>query len=358
MDEIINLRKEIDKIDNEILALLTKRAEMVIRVGELKRKANWDWYAPEREREIYERLEKLNPGVFPNEAIRNIFKEILSASLALEKPVRVTYLGPKATFTHQACTEYFGFSAQYIPTESIKQVFRLVEVKEADFGVVPIENSTEGVVTHTLDLFIESSLKICGEIRLEIAQNLLSKTGELDKIRRICSHPQALAQCRDWLERNVPAIPLIEVESTAKAAEIASEDPSCGAIASKLAAELYNLRIIRGNIQDNPNNLTRFLVIGNKIREKTGSDKTSIIFSVKDRVGILFEILGIFAKSNINLTKIESRPSRHKAWDYYFFLDFEGHLEDENIKHALQELEKETIFLKILGSYPKAATKT
>jgi len=355
IDEIVKLRKEIDKIDNEILTLLNKRAEVVIQIGELKKRANWDWYVPEREREIYERLERLNPGAFSNEAIRSIFKEILSASLALEKPLRVTYLGPKATFTHQACIEYFGFSAHYIPADSIKQVFRLVEVKEADFGVVPIENSTEGVVTHTLDLFVDSPLRICGEIRLEISQNLLSKAGEMDKIRRICSHPQALAQCRDWLGQNLPSIPLVETESTARAAEMASEDPSCGAIASKLAAELYGLKVVRGNIQDNPNNLTRFLIIGNKVREKAASpNKTSIVFSVKDRVGVLYEILRIFAENNINLTKIESRPSKQKAWDYYFFLDFEGHMEDEKVRQALQRLEKETVFLKILGSYPRA----
>lgn len=354
MDEIIKLRKEVDEIDDKILALLNKRAEVIIQIGELKKKAKWDLYAPEREREIYDRLEKLNSGVFSNKAIRSIFKEILSASLALEKPLRVAYLGPKATFTHQACVEHFGFSAQYLPVDSIKQVFRLVEVKEADFGVVPIENSTEGAVTHTLDLFVDSHLKICGEIRLEISQNLLSKTGEIDKIHRVYSHPQALAQCRDWLERYLPSVPLLEVESTARAAEIASEDLSCGAIASKLAADLYNLKVVQANIQDNPNNLTRFLIIGNKVREKTAFDKTSIVFSVKDRVGVLYEILRIFAKNNINLTKIESRPSKQKAWDYYFFLDFEGHVDDDSVKQALQQLEKETIFLKILGSYPKA----
>jgi chorismate mutase/prephenate dehydratase len=358
MKEIVKLRKEIDEIDSEILALLSKRAEIVLQVGEFKRKAKWDLYAPEREREIYERLERLNPGIFPNQAIRSIFKEILSASLALEKPLRVAYLGPKTTFTHQACVEHFGFSAQYIPVESIKQVFRSVEAKEVDFGVVPIENSTEGAVTHTLDLFVDSHLKICGEIRLEISQNLLSKTGEIGEIRRIYSHPQALAQCRDWLERHTPSMPLLETESTAKAAEIASEDPSCGAIASKLAAELYNMKIVRANIQDNLNNLTRFLIIGNKARERTTADKTSIVFSVKDRVGVLYEILGIFAKNHINLKKIESRPSKQKAWDYYFFLDFEGHMEDERVKQALQQLEKETVFLKILGSYPKAVDKT
>jgi chorismate mutase/prephenate dehydratase len=354
MDEIVSLRKEIDKIDNEILDLLNRRANVVLQIGELKKKAEGDWYTLEQEREIYERLERLNPGSFPNEAIRSIFKEILSASLALEKPVRVAYLGPKATFTHQVCVERFGFSAQYIPADSIKQVFRLVEVKEADFGVVPIENSTEGVVTHTLDLFIDSSLKICGEIRLEISQNLLAKTEEIGKVRKVYSHPQALAQCRDWLERNMPSIPLITIESTARAAEIASGDPSCAAVASKLAAELYDLKIVRGNIQDNPNNLTRFLIIGHKTLKKTSVDKTSLVFSVKDRVGVLHEILGIFAKQSINLTKIESRPSKQKAWDYYFFLDFEGHLEEESVKYALQQLEKETVFLKILGSYPRA----
>lgn len=352
MDEIQGRRKEIDDIDSEILRLLNRRAEIVIEIGKVKKNEKVEFHSPEREREILERLEKNNPGPFPNEALRAVYREILSASLSLEQPLRVAYFGPKATFTHLAAMQQFGFSAQYIPVESIKEVFDAVEREHVDYGVVPVENSTEGVVSYTLDMFIDSDLKIAAEIMTEISHNLLSLTGKIEDIKKIYSHPQATAQCRGWLESNLPKIPIIEATSTARAAEIAAQDPSAGAIASELAAMLYGLQIVQKRIEDVINNYTRFLVIAKRHLSRTGNDKTSIMFSIKDRVGALHSMLEPFARNEINLTKIESRPSRKKAWDYLFFVDFEGHIEDEKIKMTLEEVKNECLFLKVLGSYP------
>lgn len=352
MDEIQGHRKEIDDIDSEILKLLNRRAEIVIEIGKVKKNENVEFHSPERERAILDRLEKGNPGPFPNEALRAVYREILSASLSLEQPLRVAYFGPKATFTHLAAMQQFGFSAQYIPVGTIKEVFDSVEKERANYGVVPVENSTEGVVSYTLDMFIDSDLKIAAEIMTEISHNLLSLTGKIQDIKKIYSHPQATAQCRGWLESSLPGIPIIEASSTARAAEIASQDPSSGAISSELAAMLYGLQIVQKRIEDIVNNYTRFLVIAKKHPSKTGRDKTSIMFSIKDRVGALHSMLEPFAKHEINLTKIESRPSRRKAWEYIFFVDLEGHIEDEKIKRTLDKVKNECLFLKVLGSYP------
>ena len=282
-----------------------------------------------------------------------VFREIISASLALEGPLKVAYLGPKATFTHLACIQQFGFSAAYIPVNSIKEVFSEVERGRVNYGVVPIENSTEGVVNHTLDTFIDSPLKISAEIIQEVSHHLLSKSGRLSDIKHIYSHPHAIAQCKRWLEENLPKTPITEVYSTAKAAEICLEDPGAAAIASELAGKLYGLEIVKKRIEDNINNSTRFLVISGKSSERTGRDKTSVMFSVKDRVGALYDILKPFAKNNINLTKIESRPSGKKVWEYIFFVDLEGHADDKSVKMGLDELKDHTVFLKVLGSYAK-----
>lgn len=352
MDEIQGRRKDIDEIDSEILKLLNRRAEIVIDIGKVKKNENVEFHSPEREREILDRLENGNPGPFPNEALRAVYREILSASLSLEQPLRVAYLGPKATFTHLAAMQRFGFSAQYIPVGSIKEVFDAVEKERANYGVVPVENSTEGVVSYTLDMFIDSEIKIAAEIMTEISHNLLSLTGKMEDIKKIYSHPQATAQCRGWLESNLTGIPIIEAASTARAAEIASQDPSSGAIAGELAAMLYGLQIVQKRIEDVVNNYTRFLVIAKRHPSMTGRDKTSIMFSIKDRVGALHSMLEPFARNEINLTKIESRPSRRKAWEYIFFVDIEGHIEDEKIKKTLDEVKNECLFLKVLGSYP------
>jgi len=352
MEEINKLRKEIDRIDLQILHLLNERAKIALKIGEIKRKNRLSIHVPQREREIYERLERENKGPFPTEALRVVFREIISASLSLEQPLRVAYLGPKATFTHLACLKQFGFFANYIPVNSIREVFVEVEKGRAEYGVVPIENSTEGVVNHTLDMFIQSDLKIVSEIVQEVSHHLLSLTGKMSDVKCVYSHPHAIAQCSKWIEKNLVHIPIVEVSSTAKAAEICVEDPTAAAIASELAAELYGLKIIQSHIEDFTNNFTRFLVISRNYAPKTGKDKTSIMFSIKDKVGALYSVLKIFKDHNINLTKIESRPSRQKAWDYIFFVDLEGHVEDEKVKKALEELENHCAFMKVLGSYP------
>lgn len=352
MEEIGKLRKEIDKIDLQILRLLNERARIALRIGEIKRKNRLSIHAPQREREIYERLERENRGPFPNEALKVIFREIISASLSLEQPLRVAYLGPKATFTHLACMKQFGFFANYIPVNSIREVFMEVEKGRAEYGVVPIENSTEGVVNHTLDMFVQSDLKIISEVMQEVSHHLLSLTGKMSDVKCVYSHPHAIAQCSKWIEKNLVHIPIVEVSSTARAAEMCVDDPAAAAIASELAAELYGLKVIQSHIEDFTNNFTRFLVISRNYAPRTGKDKTSIMFSIKDKVGALYSVLKIFKDYDINLTKIESRPSRQKAWDYIFFVDLEGHVEDEDVKKALEELENHCVFMKVLGSYP------
>jgi len=352
--DIQRFRKEIDRLDDEILRLLNERSKFVIEIGKLKKQSDSDahLHTPGREAEIVNRLTAKNQGPFPNDAIRPVYREIMSASLSLEGPQKVAYLGPAATFTHLACIKKFGASAQYIPVNSIKDVFDEVERGRANFGVVPIENSTEGVVNYTLDMFIDSGLLIYGEVLLEVSHYLLSKTGRLEDITKIYSHPQPIAQCRHWLEANVPHVPVSEVTSTARAAEICATDPTAAAIASELAAQLYGLKIIKARIEDNVNNFTRFLVLSKKPPERTGKDKTSVMISVKDKVGALYDLLRPFASHGLNMTKIESRPSRRKAWEYIFFVDVEGHVDEEPVKKALEEIKSRCLFMKILGSYP------
>lgn len=347
-------RKKIDAIDMEILKLLNKRAEVVIKVGKLKSKEKKEFYQPEREREIYRRLEKVSKGPFPARALKNVFREIISASLSIERPLKVAFLGPVATFTHQACIQHFGLSGEFIPKKDIADVFEDVEKGRADFGVVPIENTAEGVVTHTLDMFVSSRLKVCAEVMFEVSLALLNKTGRLSDIIKVCSHPHALAECKGWIKDNLPNVLLVDVSSTAKAAQLAGEDPQTAAIASEAAANLYNLRVLEKNIQDTANNYTRFLVIGKTASKKTGSDKTSLLFAVKDAPGALFRMLSPFAERGINLTKIESRPLRTKAWEYVFFVDMDGHISDKNLKEAVASLDNSAMFLKVLGSYPKS----
>ncbi len=352
--DIQHFRKEIDRIDDEILRLLNERSKSVIEIGKLKKESdsNANLHTPGREAEIVNRLMAQNQGPFPNEAIRPVYREIMSASLSLEGPQKVAYLGPAATFTHLACIKKFGASAQYIPVNSIKDVFDEVERGHANFGVVPIENSTEGVVNYTLDMFVDSTLLIYGEVLLEVSHYLLSKTGSLDDIKKIYSHPQPIAQCRHWLETNLPQVPISEVTSTARAAELCATDSTAAAIASELAAQLYGLKIIKARIEDNVHNFTRFLVLSKKAPERTGKDKTSVMISVKDKVGALYDLLRPFASHGLNMTKIESRPSRRKAWEYIFFVDVEGHLDEEPVKKALEEIKSRCLFMKILGSYP------
>ena len=352
--DLKSLREKIDKIDNEILTLLNQRTRAVREIAKLKAKAKQEFYAPHREKKIVERLLKKNKGPLPSEALRGIFQEILNASRSIQKKLRVVYLGPEATFTHLAAVKNFGKYAIFTSAKSIADVFSEVEKGRSDYGVVPIENSTEGVINHTLDMFVSSELKICSELLLEISHNLLSKASGLREIKRIYSHPQAIAQSRNWIEDNLPNAELVETSSTAKAAEMAEKDHEGGAIASRLAASLYDLKIIAERIEDNVQNFTRFLVIGKSFPAKSGQDKTSILFSVKDKVGALHDMLTPFRENNINLTKIESRPTKLRAWEYIFFVDFAGHVEDENVKLVLRQLERECLLLKILGSYPRS----
>ncbi len=350
-------RQSIDRIDDEILKLLNERSKNVVEIGKLKKQSDTEanLHTPGREAEIVDRLMRQNQGPFPNDAIRTVYREIMSASLSLEGPQTVAYLGPRATFTHLACIQKFGESAQYVPVTSIKDVFNEVERGRANFGVVPIENSTEGVVNHTLDMFVDSSLLIYGEVLQEVSHHLLSKADRSEDIKKIYSHPHAIAQCRNWLETNLPHVPVSEVPSTARAAELCVDDLSGAAIASELAGQLYGLKVLKARIEDNINNFTRFLVLSQKPSERTGKDKTSVMLSVKDKVGALYELLRPFASHGINMTKIESRPSRRKAWEYIFFVDIEGHLEEDRVKKALEEVKGRCLFLKILGSYPSHA---
>ena len=352
--QISDLRRMIDEIDSQILGLLNRRAEVVIDVGRLKAEQNLDFHVPQREEEIYARLAVENTGPFPPHAVRPVFREVISACLSLEHPLRVAYLGPRATFSHLAAMERFGLSAQFLAMRSIGEVFAEVEKGNADYGVVPVENSTEGVVSHTLDLFVDCSLLICGEVVVEAALHLLSKASSLAEVRQIYSHPHAIAAARKWLESNSQHIPVVETSSTAAAAEIAASEPGAAAIASDLAANLYGLAVLQRRIEDLPNNMTRFLVIGQKAAPPGAADKTSILFSIKDRVGALHRMLLPFAEHQINLTKIESRPAKKRVWEYVFYVDLEGHASDPRVRGALEALREECIFLKVLGSYPKA----
>lgn len=348
------LRDRIDQIDDQILDLLNRRAEIVVSVGKAKEGKDSTYYVPSREKAIYQRLTEINPGPFPNDAVCKVFREIISASLNMELPMQVAFLGPLSTFTHMAAMQQFGLSAQLVPLKSIPAVFEEVARERAHYGVVPVENSTEGVVNHTLDMFIGSDMQVIAEIMLEISHNLLSKSGRLEQITKVVSHPQALAQCRHWFEENMADTPLVDVASTAAAAQMAAEDESAAAIASQAAEIQYGLKVVKAKIEDNPNNFTRFLVIGKKTPEKSGHDKTSIMFSVKDEPGILYRMLEPFSKRNINLSKIESRPMKQKAWEYIFFLDLIGHIADTAISDAIEELRGHCHFLKVLGSYPIA----
>lgn len=354
VEEILfELRQQIDAIDDQILALLNQRARIAREIGHAKTGQGLDYYNPGREQAVFERLTAQNNGPFPSEAVRRVFREIISASLSLEQPMKVAFLGPPATFTHQAAQRQFGLSAQLLAQKSIPAVFEEVRRGRADYGVVPVENSTEGIVSHTLDMFVESDLVINAEILLEISQDLLSLSGSMEDIGKVLSHPQALAQCRHWLEENLPDVPLVDASSTAMAARLAAEDPAVAAIASEVAASLYGLRTVKPKIQDSTNNITRFLVVGRNLTGRTGHDKTSIMFIVADEPGILCRMLAPFSSRGINLTKIESRPVKTKAWEYIFFLDLEGHIEDPAVSEALGDLKSCCRSFKVLGSYPR-----
>jgi chorismate mutase/prephenate dehydratase len=356
--EIGELRRQIDALDAEIVALLARRAEVALAVGRAKARASQATHAPEREEEVLARIARLNRGPLPEAGLRAVYREIMSACRALEGPLRVAYLGPEATFTHQACLKQFGRSAEAIPARSIPDVFGEVEKGNADYGVVPVENSTEGAVGLTLDRFVETPLVICAEVYLPISHFLLAREAGLDRVKAISSHPQAIGQTRKWIEGHLPGVPVHEVTSTAAAAKRAASEAGVAAIAPELAAERYGLAVLAARIEDSPNNLTRFLVLGRRAAPASpgaGGTKTSALFSIQNRVGALHRLIEPFATHRINLTRIESRPSKQRPWDYFFYLDFDGHQADPEVRAALDELgrKEECVFLKVLGSYPR-----
>ncbi|MBU4376277.1 MAG: prephenate dehydratase [Candidatus Omnitrophica bacterium] len=352
---LARLRKKIDKLDERILNLLNGRAKLSLAIGKVKSRQRANIYSPDREREVYRSITSANKGPLSNDSLRAIYGEVMSGCLTLQMPSKIAYLGPSRTFTHIAALKKFGKSLDYLECNSIADVFTEVERGRANYGVVPIENSTEGAVNYTLDMFIDSDLKICSEVYLPIGHKLLSKHKKMSSIKKIYSHEQVFAQCRIWLEKNLPQAKLIPCSSTTAGAMCASAGKGSAAIASKLAAEGYGLNIIAASIEDSPHNITRFLIIGKHEAEPTGSDKTSIVFSMKDKIGVLHDTLAPFKRNRINLTKIESRPSKKRPWEYYFFVDLEGHHEDAKAKRAIWELKKECLYFKILGSYPKAS---
>jgi len=355
-------RAKIDRIDERILGLLSDRARIAQRIGARKarRRASGTagadgFWVPSRERRIFQRLRTLNKGPLADDLVRAIFREIISASRALEARLTVAFLGPEGTFTNAAAREVFGAGAVLTPAESIAEVFTEVQHRRADFGVVPVENSTEGAVTSTLDLLVESSLRITAEVRLDVEQCLLGTADEWSTIRRVLSHPQGLAQCRRWLAAHLPKASLETVASTSRAAELATDDPTVAAVASRLAAERAGLRVLASDIQDETGNATRFFVLGHHDAESaSGDDKTSVVCTVRDEVGVLAELLRPLAACGVSLHKIESRPLRGKPWEYVFFLDLRGHRTDARVKRALARMKPLTTSMKILGSYPAA----
>lgn len=354
MNPLKTYRETIDAIDDQILSLLNQRAEVALKIGHYKKQNQQDLYVPSREQAIYDRLREQNLGPFPTDAITKVFREIISASLSLEFPLKVVYLGPQATYTHVATLQRFGQSANLVPVKTIDAVFDEVERGRAQHGVIPVENSNEGAVTHTLDRFINSELSIIAEQYLEISHDLLSKSPNLESVKRIYSHPQAIAQCRVWLEEHFKGVPWVEVSSTARAAQMVSEEEDAAAIANRHAASLYGLRVLANAIETHHHNYTRFLVIGQAGPQPSGNDKTSIMFTFRDTPGILAKMLEPFRKRKLNLMKIESRPVKKKAWEYVFFLDIEGHLSDLPVSEAVNDLKSYCVMLKVLGSYPRS----
>jgi chorismate mutase/prephenate dehydratase len=346
-------RKAIDKLDAQIVRLLNERTKHVLHIGDMKLKAGEEIYAPHRELAVLNRVCKLNAGPITNDSLRAIYREIMSSALSLEKSLTIAYLGPEATFTHQAAIQKFGASLNYAAQKTIADVFLEVSKNRADYGVVPVENSTEGVVTHTLDMFVDSDLKIVAQIILPISHCLVSRAPR-NQIRKIYVHPQTLAQCRNWLAHYLPNVELVETSSNARSAELAAKEKNTAAIAGVIAAEKYDVPILEQNIQDNSANATRFLVLGRQCSPPTGHDRTSLMLSITDKVGALHRSLACFRRYRINLTKIESRPSKRKAWEYFFFVDCDGHIKEVKVANAIQLLGDHCSFVKVLGSYPNA----
>lgn len=358
--KLLELRNRIDAIDDEIAQLIASRARCAQEVADVKQASLPDdakilFYRPEREAQVLRRVMEKNQGPLSNEEMARLFREIMSACLALENPIKVAYLGPEGTFTQQAALKHFGHSAVVLPFPTIDDVFREVESGAVNYGVVPVENSTEGVVNHTLDNFLGSNLKICGEVELRIHHNLLvSDVTSVGNISRIYSHSQSLAQCRKWLDAHYPKAERVAVSSNAEAAKRLKGEWNAAAIAGSLAAERYNLQVLAEKIEDQPDNSTRFLIIGTQSVPPSGVDKTSIVVSTRNEPGALHNLLAPFHRYGVDLTRVETRPSRTGVWTYVFFIDFAGHVEDEAVSKVMQELPPRVADLKVLGSYPKA----
>lgn len=348
-----DIRLQIDTIDHELLDLLSRRSDLVHEVGIIKKRDGLQIYAPEREEALLRRLVAMNHGRLPEKSVRAIYREIMSAALALEDDLKIAYLGPEGTWTHQAAIKKFGHSVNYSSQPNFSDVFDQVARRIADYGVVPIENSTEGAVSHTLDLFVDSPLHICSQILLRIENGLMAAIPR-QNIKILYSHPQVFGQCRAWILKNFPEAELVEVSSTTKAAQIARDQSAHGAAAlgGPLAAEMYGLTLLEESIQDRATNTTRFLVIGEKTCPATGQDRTSILFAIHDRPGSLVKALQAFDHFHINLSKIESRPSKRKDWEYIFYVDLAGHCDDPEVAKAMEELSRHCSLVKLLGSYP------
>jgi chorismate mutase / prephenate dehydratase len=353
-NSLAEIRRRIDSIDDQILSLLQERIRCAKEIGRLKAKDDRPKWDPYREREILERLKQHNQGVFPEEPLVGIFLEIISTCRLSQKEVEVAYLGPEATFSHLAGVKYFGHSAKYKPIETIEDIFIEVERGRVEYGIVPVENSIEGAVTSTLDSFMKYRVRICGEELLPISHNLVSQTGRIEDIRQVVSHSQPLAQCRQWLKKNLAAIPTQAVFSTGVAAQMAAQDPAVAAIASSLAVKTYQLQVVVPGIEDYSGNTTRFLLLGRRSPSRSGRDKTSLLVGLLDRPGALYDTLSILAQRRINLTRIESRPVKGSMpLNYLFFIDLLGHIEDENIREACDRLKEFSSFFEWLGSYPQ-----
>ncbi len=353
---LTELREKIDTVDSQILQLINQRASYAQKVAETKlaQGESGSFYRPDRESLVLRRIQSLNEGPLSDETAMRFFRELMSACLALEKPLDVAFLGPEGTFTQQAAFKHFGHAVKTVPAANINAVFDLVEKDHCAFGVVPIENSTEGVISYTLDCLLTSSLQICGEVEIRVQQNLLTHASSLGDITEIYSHAQSLAQCREWLEAHVPNVHQTSVSSNAQAAQLVKENPHAAAIAGSIAAQVYDLPIFAANIEDNASNTTRFIIIGKQIATPTGHDKTTLVVSTPNKSGALHAMLEPFAKLGVDMLSIESRPSRQGLWEYVFFIDIAGHSEDDNVAQALDALKTKKSMLKSLGSYPQA----
>ena len=355
-NKLQKIRERIDAIDDQVLELMNARANCAKEVAEAKQVSGEKitFYRPEREAQILRRMMSQNTGPLRDEQITRIYREIISSCLSLEETLNIAFLGPEGTFTQAAVHKHFGHSVKPRPCETIDLVFREVEAGSAHYGFVPIENSTEGVITHTLDSFIDSTLKICGEVHLRIHQNLMCQQDNWQSIKKVYSHQQSLAQCRKWLDSHLPKAERIAVTSNAEAARLASEDKDSAAIGGQQAAEVYGIKIVQMNIEDQPNNTTRFLIIGDQKVPPSGKDKTSLLLSTSNKPGALYHLLEPLVKNDLDMTRIESRPSRCANWEYVFFLDVIGHEEDDKLQAALTALENEAEHVRVLGSYPEA----